>query len=67
MTAKTKATIEDLYHVPENGKAEIVNGELLVMEPTGFWPIRSSGAIYRSLSDHERKTRSGYAIPDTAS
>lgn len=66
MTAKTKATIEDLYHVPENGKAEIVNGELLVMEPTGFWPIRSSGAIYRSLSDHERKTRSGYAIPDNA-
>jgi len=66
MTAKPRATIEDLYRVPESGKAELVNGELLVMEPTGFWPMRSSGAIYRSLNDHERKTRSGYAISDSA-
>ena len=66
MTAKTGATIEDLYHFPGDGKAELVNGELVVMEPTGFWPIRSAGAIYRSLSDHEQKTRSGYAISDNA-
>ena len=64
MTAKTQATIEDLYHVPGNGKAEIVNGELVLMSPTGFWPSRASGAIYASLRDHERKTKSGYAIPD---
>ena len=66
MTAKTEATIEDLYHVPENGKAELVDGELIISEPTGFWPSRSAGAIYRSLSDHERKTGSGYAVPDNA-
>ena len=66
MTAKTEATIEDLYHVPENGKAELVNGELKISEPTGFWPSRSASAIYRSLSDHERKTRSGYAVSDNA-
>ena len=66
MSVSTQATIEDLYRVPENGKAEIVNGELVLMSPTGFWPIRVSGAIYRSLYDYEQKTRSGYAIPDNA-
>lgn len=66
MTTKTQATIEDLYHVPENGKAEIVNGELILMAPTGFWPNRAAGAIYRSLYEHERKTKSGYAFSDNA-
>jgi Uma2 family endonuclease len=66
MTTKTQATIEDLYQVPENGKAEIVNGELILMAPTGFWPSRAAGAIYRSLSDHERRTKAGYAFPDNA-
>jgi Uma2 family endonuclease len=66
MTTKTQATIEDLYHVPENGKAEIVDGELILMAPTGFWPSRAAGAIYRSLSDHEHKTKLGYAFPDNA-
>jgi Uma2 family endonuclease len=64
MSAKTRATVEDLYQVPGNGKAEIVSGELVLMSPTGFWPSRASGAIYLSLYEHERKTRSGYAIPD---
>ena len=42
MPIKTQATIEDLYHVPENGKAEIVNGELRLMSPSGpyAWPSR---------------------------
>jgi len=66
MAAKTEATIEDLYHVPGHGKAEIVNGELVLMSPTGFWPSRASGAIHRSLCEHERKTKSGYALPDNA-
>jgi Uma2 family endonuclease len=66
MTAKTQATVEDLYHVPGNGKAEIVNGELVLMSPTGFWPSRASGEIYASLREHERKTKSGYAVPDNA-
>ncbi len=30
------ATIDDLYRVP--GKAEIVNGEIVHMSPTGFEP-----------------------------
>jgi Uma2 family endonuclease len=64
MNTKERATIEDLYHVPENGKAEIVNGELVRMPPTGGVPGRASGRIYRSLDDYERETKSGYAIPD---
>jgi hypothetical protein len=38
MSIKTEATIEDLYHVYEDGKAEIVNGEMLLMSPTGDLP-----------------------------
>ncbi|MGH8605165.1 MAG: hypothetical protein ACREXR_20970 [Gammaproteobacteria bacterium] len=45
MSTKTEATVEDLYRVPENGKAEIVNGELVLMSPTGGVPGRASGEI----------------------
>ena len=64
MTTKRKATIEDLYHVPEHGKAELVNGELVIMEPTGFLPSRAARNTCISLSEHERRTGSGYAFPD---
>ena len=50
---KTPATIEDLYNVPEDGKAEIVNGELVLMSPTGGVPGRASGEIFVSLSHGE--------------
>lgn len=66
MTTRTRATIEDLYHVPENGKAEIVNGELVRMSPTGDMPSRASGIIYVSLFQYERQTKRGYAYPDNA-
>ena len=64
MSTKTEATIEDLYNVPDKGKAEIVNGELVLMPPTGGVPGRASGEIYISLHDYERRTKSGYAFPD---
>lgn len=64
MSTKTQATIEDLYNVPENGKAEIVNGELLLMPPTGDEPGRSGGEIYFSLRQYERQFGGGYAYPD---
>jgi Uma2 family endonuclease len=64
MSTKTKATIEDLYRVPENGKAEIVNGDLILMSPTGGVPGRAGGRIYRSLDDYERSIGGGYAFPD---
>jgi len=64
MSTKTEAIIEDLYRVPDNGKAEIVNGELVLMSPTGGVPGRASGEIYVSLREYERLTKEGYAFPD---
>lgn len=64
MVTKTRATIEDLYHVPDNGKAEIVNGEVVRMSPTGGKPGRAGGRIYISLDQYERRTGRGYAFPD---
>jgi len=61
--AKSQATIEDLYHVPENGKAEIVNGALVVREPTGAMPGRAGFRITVSLSQMESKLN-GRAYPD---
>jgi len=64
MSTKVEATIEDLYRVPKNGKAELVNGEIIQMPPTGGVSGRSGGKIYRSLDDYEQETKSGYAFPD---
>ncbi len=64
MSTKVEATIEDLYRVPENGKAELVNGEIILMPPTGGVPGRASGSIYASLRDYEQQMKSGYAFPD---
>jgi len=58
------AGLEDLYNVPENGKAELVDGDLVLMSPTGFLPGRAGGKIYRRLSEYEEQTRRGYAFPD---
>jgi Uma2 family endonuclease len=63
MTLKTKSTIEDLYKIAGNGKAEIVNGELLMMSPTGDMPGRAGGAIYMSLRQYELNA-GGRAYPD---
>ena len=64
MRTKTEATVDDLYRVPEHGKAEIVNGELVLMSPTGGVPGRAAGKIYISLYDYERRIGGGYAFPD---
>ncbi len=64
MSIKAEATIEDLYRVPEDGKAEIVNGQLVLMAATGFLPGRAGGEIYASLRNYERRIKSGYALPD---
>ncbi|MEJ7709480.1 MAG: Uma2 family endonuclease [Pyrinomonadaceae bacterium] len=61
-----KATIEDLYFLPENGKAEIVNGEIILMAPTGDFPNRAGGSVYISLRSHERTVPSGRAYSDNA-
>jgi Uma2 family endonuclease len=64
--AINKATIEDLYRMPDNGKAEIVNGELVLIAPTGFLPSRASLNIAASLREYERRTGAGCAFADNA-
>ena len=43
-----------------------MNGELVIMEPTGFLPSYAAGNIYASLREYQRRVGSGYAIPDNA-
>ena len=65
MSAKIEATIADLYRVPENGKAEIVDGELVLIPPTGDMPARAGFEIAVSLRRMKGKTP-GRAYPDNA-
>ncbi len=64
MSIKTQATIEDLYRVADNGKAELVNGELRLMSPTGDLPSRAGFRIAISLDAHAGRTGTGRAYPD---
>jgi len=64
MSTRTRATIEDLYSVPGNGKAEIINGEVVRIMPTGGKPGRASGKIFLSLSSNETTSGGGYAFGD---
>ena len=66
MTTKIEAIVEDLYHIPEHGKAELVDGEIIRMPPTGDVPSRAGGEIYVSLRLHERRAGGGRAYPDNA-
>jgi Uma2 family endonuclease len=60
---KPKATIKDLYGI--DGKAEIVNGEVVLMPPTGDEPNRAAGSVYISLRQFE-KQGGGRAYTDNA-
>jgi Uma2 family endonuclease len=64
METKTRATIEDLYKV--EGKAELVNGEIVHMPPAGEDPSLAGGEIFAHLRAYARHTRQGRAFPDGA-
>jgi Uma2 family endonuclease len=62
MSAKTCATIEDLYKV--EGKAELVNGEIVEMPPAGDEPGQAGFEIAIRLREYARQTQRGLAVPD---
>jgi Uma2 family endonuclease len=62
MSTKTRATIEDLYKV--KGKAELVNGEMVEMPPSGEDPGIAGGEIFAHLREYARRTGQGRAFPD---
>lgn len=64
MVANLEATIEDLYKV--RGKAEIVNGEIVLMSPTGAAPNYAATEIVVSLRNYSRQTKKGHAVSDNA-
>lgn len=63
------ALVEALYRVPENGKAEIIQGRIVRMSPTGARPGRVAFRIASSLAQHEKRLAlvrvgQGYAFGD---
>ena len=62
MSTKVEATIEDLYKV--EGKAELVNGEIILMSPTGDFPGYAADEIFSSLREYSRRQRFGRAVAD---
>ena len=64
MSTKVEATIEDLYKV--EGKAELVNGEIVLMPLTGGLPHLAALQITLSLMAYKKVTGRGYAIGDSA-
>ncbi|HEY6331663.1 MAG TPA: Uma2 family endonuclease [Blastocatellia bacterium] len=64
MTTRAIATISDLSAVPDNAKAELVNGEVVLMSPTGARPGRAAFNVAASLRSHERPARPARAFGD---
>ena len=64
MGREREATVEDLYRVGEDVKAELVNGELVVMTPGGGLHGYACGQIYASLREYSRRAKHGIALPD---
>ena len=62
MSTKVNATVEDLYAEP--CKAELVNGELVRMPPTGEGPGYAGDEIFVSLREYSRRTGRGRAVGD---
>jgi Uma2 family endonuclease len=62
METRTRATIEDLYRVPDNQKAEIVNGEIVLMAPTGDDPGYADDEVFVSLREYVKRRRQGRAV-----
>jgi Uma2 family endonuclease len=64
MTTRTRATTKDLYTLSDGVKAELVQGEIVIMSPTGAKPGNAAGIIYASLLNHAMDTNVGWAFPD---
>lgn len=62
MPTKTQTTIQALYQI--DCKAEIVDGELKVMSPTGAAPGFAGDEIFVSLRAYARQTKKGRAVSD---
>lgn len=62
MTLNVRATIDDLLRV--DGKAELVNGEIIQVAATGIAPGFAGDEIFASLRDYARRVGRGRAVGD---
>jgi Uma2 family endonuclease len=62
MSTKSRATYEDLHRT--SGKAEIVNGEIVPMSPTGDLSGAAGDRIYFYLQLHVDESGVGHAVSD---
>jgi len=62
MSVKVEATIEDLLKVDQ--KAEIVNGVILFMSPTGSLPGYAAAETFSSLREYSKSRKHGRAVTD---
>ncbi|MEO6808645.1 MAG: Uma2 family endonuclease [Isosphaeraceae bacterium] len=61
-TAAGRATLADLARTP--GKAELIDGRIVPLMPTGHRPNWIAGEIFFSLKNHTRATGRGVAYTD---
>jgi Uma2 family endonuclease len=64
MRTSREATFDDLCHV--EGRAEIVNGRIVMLDADGFAHARAAMYIVGCLQQFEKRTRSGYAMNELA-
>ena len=62
MLTQNRATIEDLYLVKQ--KAELVNGEIVLMAPTGDDPGSAADEVFVSLYSYAKEAGNGRAYSD---
>jgi Uma2 family endonuclease len=62
MAPVTRATLADL--MAAEGKAELINGRIVPLMPTGRRPNRIAGRIYRRLDDYATSAGAGEAYTD---
>lgn len=59
-----RATIDDLMHV--DGKAELIDGRIVELMPTGDYPNVVAGEIFVQIRAYAKATRRGVAHTDNA-
>lgn len=64
MKTRNRATIKDLYRVPDGRTAELVDGEVVLLMPTGDEPGYAGDEIFAALRDYARRTGYGRAVGD---
>lgn len=62
MAVQTKATLADLYKEP--GKAELIDGRVIQLMPTGGDPGYAADEIFASLREYAKRVKIGRAVSD---